>query len=563
MIDGQKKVIRFCEEIAEKAKEADIADIREKVLLLKDAAHEQELIVPVVGGFSSGKSTLINNIISADILPVGITPETSLATELHYSPEEYIEAVKKDGNSDRYKVDEITTLKDKAADYKYSKLYLKNDIIKNIEPLVLVDMPGFDSPLDQHNKAINEYLDRGCHYIVLSSVEDGTVSKSLLHRLQFIDELGRGFSFFLSKANLRPEKTVAELIDHYQKTIRDNLEIDTVVAPLGNISGKNVVQKLQGMDINKLFFSLFRIQLAELCHDFLNFLNVRINASRASLESNAGLIKEMEESVEKIQKKSDELVADIQSRYSGSMIANIIDNDISRELDSLLDELVEVAIAGNHDRTARLLNEVINDTLVISVKNKLQGINEQITLEFSSEIISLDRVMKNYTIDDDFANGLATSVQAMFGILQSLTEKIEDPGFEGKWAGITGVLAAVTSFVHPAMEAVIIILPIILKPIFVATRKEQVRQKFLTEVFPEIKRKLRAELTKELDGQIKVMIEQVRAQYEKKIKLQQAEIEKTIEMRQSDAEAVQKQLAGIEGIRDAVQIIANEIIREK
>jgi GTPase SAR1 family protein len=278
MINGQKKVIQFCEEIAENAKAADIAEIQERVSKIADIAREQELIVPVVGGFSSGKSTLINTIIDRKILPVDISPETSLATELHYSPEEFIEAVKKDEKFDRYTVEEITTVKDRAADYKYSRLFVKNDVIKEIEPLVLVDMPGFDSPLDQHNKAINEYLDRGCHYIVLSSAED-TVSKSLLRRLKLIDECGRSFSFFLSKANLRTETVINELIAHYQQSIRDNLDLNIPIEAIGNASGQDVVRKLLGIDVNKLFFGLFRVQLSELCHDFINLLNTRINAS--------------------------------------------------------------------------------------------------------------------------------------------------------------------------------------------------------------------------------------------------------------------------------------------
>ena len=42
----------------------------------------QELLVPIIGGFSSGKSSLINSFLETNVLCVNITPETAIATEL-------------------------------------------------------------------------------------------------------------------------------------------------------------------------------------------------------------------------------------------------------------------------------------------------------------------------------------------------------------------------------------------------------------------------------------------------------------------------------------------------
>jgi hypothetical protein len=566
MIDGQKKVIQFCEEIAKNAGETDTADIQKKALETADSAREQELIVPVVGGFSAGKSTLINNITGTDILPVDITPETSLATELHYSPEEFIEAIKKDGNFDRYKVEEITLVKDKAAEYEYAKLFLKNDVIKEIEPLVLVDMPGFDSPLDQHNKAINGYLGRGCHYIVLSSVEEGTISKSLMRRLKFIDDFGREFSFFLSKANLRPEVRITELVSHYETVIRDNLDIAVPVIPLGKVSGKDVVGILKSIDTDKLFFSLYKGQIKEVCQELIESLNIRINSLKVSLDSNVNLIKEMEGSIAKIQQKAEELVSDITSRYSGDMVASIVNNDISRALEGALEELVSIAVSGRQEDASRRFNEIVNHTLMTSVKNKLGEVNAQIVDDFSSEIAGIDRIMKDYAIDPDYAANTANSIQETFNNLQLLATKLSDPKLGGAWKAATGILAITTSIVAPIVEVIIFLLPNIIGPIITYFQKqkqqEQIRKKFLLEVFPGIKGKIKTELSSHLDQQIKLMIEQVRDQYEEKIKTQRSEIEQTIELKKTDAENIQTQLARLETARQETQKIFTAIVEE-
>ncbi|MCP2085919.1 UNVERIFIED_ORG: putative GTPase [Paraburkholderia sediminicola] len=45
----------------------------------------QQLIVPVVGSFSPGKSSLINTVTGDNLLPVAIAPETALPAELRFA----------------------------------------------------------------------------------------------------------------------------------------------------------------------------------------------------------------------------------------------------------------------------------------------------------------------------------------------------------------------------------------------------------------------------------------------------------------------------------------------
>nr|WP_232259322.1 hypothetical protein [Helicobacter pylori] len=52
--------------------------------------------------------------------------------------------------------------------------------MKNSTPLVFVDMPGFDSPISSHTHAILEYLERGVHFVILVSVEEGNLTKRMV-----------------------------------------------------------------------------------------------------------------------------------------------------------------------------------------------------------------------------------------------------------------------------------------------------------------------------------------------------------------------------------------------
>ena len=53
-----------------------------KINFYEEKINNTELIVPVVGGFSAGKSTLINQFLGENILSTALTPETALATDI-------------------------------------------------------------------------------------------------------------------------------------------------------------------------------------------------------------------------------------------------------------------------------------------------------------------------------------------------------------------------------------------------------------------------------------------------------------------------------------------------
>ena len=82
MLNSQKNFVEYLEQVNALVKEAGLDKSKDTLIKL---VKEQELLVPVVGGFSAGKSTAINAFLGEDILSVAITPETALATELRYT----------------------------------------------------------------------------------------------------------------------------------------------------------------------------------------------------------------------------------------------------------------------------------------------------------------------------------------------------------------------------------------------------------------------------------------------------------------------------------------------
>ena len=149
---------------------ADTALQSDELTRLQNDIQHTELLVPVIGAFSAGKSSLLNTFLGETILSVGLTPETELATELRYSSDPHLLAMRLDGSAERMDVTALATLKARAHEFTHLQLYLDNPRLKALPSLVLVDMPGFGSSLSNHNKAIAYYLPRGVPFIVVTHV---------------------------------------------------------------------------------------------------------------------------------------------------------------------------------------------------------------------------------------------------------------------------------------------------------------------------------------------------------------------------------------------------------
>ena len=63
----------------------------EKDVLTNELEKDSFIKVPFVGDFNAGKSSLINSMLGADILPTNILPETAVSYELYYSANEKLE----------------------------------------------------------------------------------------------------------------------------------------------------------------------------------------------------------------------------------------------------------------------------------------------------------------------------------------------------------------------------------------------------------------------------------------------------------------------------------------
>lgn len=157
---------------------------------LVDRLASQEFHIAFVGEFKRGKSTLVNALIGRPLLPTGVVPLTTVATEVHVGSPDTI-VVFDDGRRLAISTDQIgdyaTEIGNPSNVLGVSRLEVGVETTFGVPGLVLVDTPGVASVNDQNTAAAHDVLlDSDGAVVVLSA--DSPLSESE-HRL--LTELGR------------------------------------------------------------------------------------------------------------------------------------------------------------------------------------------------------------------------------------------------------------------------------------------------------------------------------------------------------------------------------------
>ena len=154
----------------------------ESIQNLKSEISEAKVCTPIIGKFSSGKSALVNTLLgySKKILKEDITPETAIPAEIVYNAdEETVTIIKNDNSTELISVDEYRNYKADASTVKCARIKLRNSNLEDIPDVMLVDMPGFESGYEIHNKAIDNYVPKSLTYIIVFPADDMTVRSSV------------------------------------------------------------------------------------------------------------------------------------------------------------------------------------------------------------------------------------------------------------------------------------------------------------------------------------------------------------------------------------------------
>lgn len=530
----------------------------DKTEQLKKAVDTMPLLVPVVGEFSAGKSSLLNKFIGKSILSVNIAPETAVPAELYYSEEEYDEGVRKDGTTER--ISDVSAIK---KDYVCVRRHVNSDFLKSIQPLVLVDMPGFDSPLDTHNEAIFNYLDKGCHYVVLTPVDAGTVSKSMKNQIQNIIDFGKACTFFVSKTDLRSDEEIKQVIEELSSELESIVGERPTVAKLSqqDISLFNTFVKELNPD--ELFKKQFSDKVKDECYDTKTSLNTKISALKSDKGRNEKAVEELKQGLEKIKTKKERMIEEAKNDSYDSE-ASAVSNAVGAALNAEMESLVSIAAGAGQDALQEEMINIVQNTVTSKIQATISGVSARFGQELSGEIKNLSDVFNDYNAPDmmqklqDAATNLFNS--AKMNIDAFLQEHQKQKGNNNRllYTTVTGVLAATTSFLAPVVEAIIIALPTILNFIFSKiqeqNRREQIKSAIIGQI-PVIKRQVKEQVAKVLKENSESVISAISEKFDDELSKKQNEIAEAMQSAENDSGIKEKIALYEQSLKETEQLL--------
>ena len=160
------------------ASDLPIDSLKEEIVKLqqKEQSFDVPLLLPLVGEFSAGKTTLLNALMDSGIMETGPRPTTTTIYEIHFGCENpHAEVFYADGRKDV--VNDFSALKNEML-AEATVVNIFDSSTKVPSSLVLVDTPGLSSPDIKHKQVLIEFLPKADGLLLVMDVNQ-QLTKSL------------------------------------------------------------------------------------------------------------------------------------------------------------------------------------------------------------------------------------------------------------------------------------------------------------------------------------------------------------------------------------------------
>lgn len=360
---------------------------------LREKIETNAFNLVVVGQFKRGKTSVINALLGADILPVAVVPLTSIATIMTYGealrvkvffndgrvaeipPESLSEYVTEKGNPKNIKdVSEVVIT--------YPSPYLKNGVH-------LIDTPGVGSIYQHNTDVAYRYLPKSDAALFLLSV-DQPMGKAELDFLKDVKQYSNKIFFLLNKADYLNEKDLAESIDFTTNGLKELMGSDVRIFPVSArlaLEGKqsNSPEMLQKSLLPKFTDMLNTFLMEEKGNVLItsssnNLLRI-ISQAQFELEletkSLTTPMEELEHKIAAFEKKKQEVMAEKQDfdilldGETKKLLKDVLDEDITRFRKELIEHEkvhLEEKFREMKALPSRKLRDELEETVVSHVK---------------------------------------------------------------------------------------------------------------------------------------------------------------------------------------------------
>ena len=359
--------IEFLKEVAQELGQQNILN---SLNAIQERASQQNanLLIPLVGEFSSGKTTLLNALTDSKKLETATKPTTATIYEIHFGCNKCeANVVLSDGQVAHF--DDLGELKnDQLSDAQIVTVF--DTSTKVPSSTILVDTPGLSSPVIKHRQVLVDFLPSADAILLVVDINQ-QVTRSLTDFIDMIKLSKRPVYIVLTKSDT---KSVSE-IEAAKQYIADNCKLPVqqvvvVSAAKDNMSELYALLETIQKSKNEILAKVDGQRIKDLAQILVNRVDEMLTAS--SSDENLDMeIRRQQLDLDKIKRNINRLI--------DSMASDICEDGtkISRRFeDSMYEKLGALVAGGSADMDNDALS-VINNTaslLLSEYKNNIMGI---------------------------------------------------------------------------------------------------------------------------------------------------------------------------------------------
>ena len=298
-------------EIAESLEQKSIA---ERLRAIEERAQNPsaQLILPLIGEFSAGKTSLINALTDSKVLEIASLPTTATLYQIIFgAPENKAVALTAEGEEVELQLDALKNDELK----KYPTVTLFDTSTKVPKDIIFVDTPGLSSPDPKHREVLTSILPR-VDAILLTVDANQAVTRSLIDFVKSMRLAEKPIYLILNKIDT---KSASELQDLKRGIARDvDLPIDSLVcasAYANNISElQQLLTKIQA-EKTQIIAKVDALRTKELVGELRSFIAEVLRSSSSPQELKEA-VRAQERELERLQSNIRQLKERVEEKLS-------------------------------------------------------------------------------------------------------------------------------------------------------------------------------------------------------------------------------------------------------
>jgi len=488
-----------------------------------------------VGHFNAGKSALLNGLLERhNFLIESQKPQTSLATELRYTVgKEIYQAFANDGTAIMVNPSHSYD----ATMYTHAEYSLNAKSLEALADYILVDTPGFDSGIENHNKALTYYLGKGSAFILVANIEDGTLSTRSLGFLGEVSNYSDKIAIIMNKCDKKTDTDIESISSQIRDTLDiygfGNVNVYCLSARDNDISRK-LTDIILSFNAEDIFRSRMKKELDNTAASILNSIQLIKRTTALDTYSMDLEINKYKDMRRQSQNKFKRMKEEAESKPCEE-IANEIMFKIKSELESHSMEIGRALISGSSDAAQAIVMETMRPVLINELKSvssvELDSIVEQIKMDLPTEtndsnelgniIASIAGNLKEAISDGTF-DEIGTQIENFREQRNQGKKEQAERSEKGKnlYRAITGITAITTNVIAPWLELIIILAPDIISlitKIFGDSEEDKAEKQVINVIIPQILAKMRGAVNDAVQSSRETIFESIQSIYEQEL----------------------------------------------